>query len=144
MARQFKADGLRRTVDKIVKFFLVRRMGPPGLYLLTTRGRKTGREHSTPVSLVEDGGKRWLVAPYGPVDWVLNARAAGQVTLTRHGRVEQAGIRELPAGEAGPVLRKYLAATPIVQPFFDARPESSEADFTAEAPKHPVFELAPQ
>jgi hypothetical protein len=28
-------------------------------------------------------GRRWLVAAYGPGNWVRNARAAGEVTLSR-------------------------------------------------------------
>ena len=30
----------------------------------------TGNIYSTPVSLIEEGDKRWLVAPYGQVNWV--------------------------------------------------------------------------
>ena len=45
-------------------------LGPKSNYLLTTRGRKSGRRHTTPVSLVIDNGQRWLVAPYGAVGWV--------------------------------------------------------------------------
>lgn len=58
----------------------------PHSYLLTTRGRRTGQTRRNPVVLVEGDGRRWLVAPYGPVSWVHNARAAGQVHLTRRGR----------------------------------------------------------
>jgi hypothetical protein len=36
-----------------------------------------------PVVLVEEKKKRWLVAPYGEVDWVKNARASGFVNLTK-------------------------------------------------------------
>ena len=57
-------------------------------HLLTARGRKTGRARTNPVILVKQGKQRWLVAPYGAVSWVLNARAAGQVTL-RRGRDRQ-------------------------------------------------------
>jgi F420H(2)-dependent quinone reductase len=35
--------------------------------LLTVRGRKSGQPHTVPVLLVEQGGQRWLVAPYGMV-----------------------------------------------------------------------------
>ena len=36
----------------------------PRSYLLTTRGRKTGRPRTNPVVPVEHGGRRWLVAAY--------------------------------------------------------------------------------
>ena len=51
--------------------------------LLTVRGRKSGQPHTVPVLLVEQDGKRWLVAPYGVVQWVRNIRVAGTATLTR-------------------------------------------------------------
>src|SRR5581483_11064117 len=51
--------------------------------ILTVPGRKTGQLHSTPVDVIEVGGQRWLVAGYGPANWVLNTRAHEQVTLSR-------------------------------------------------------------
>jgi deazaflavin-dependent oxidoreductase (nitroreductase family) len=72
-------------------------------YMLTVRGRKTGRAYSTPVLLIEDG-ERWLVAPYGEVGWVRNARAAGEVEISRAGRSEKLHIEELPSEQAAPVL----------------------------------------
>ncbi len=63
-------------------------------YILTVRGRKTGRAYSTPVRLIE-GGERWLVAPYGEVGRVRNARAAGKVEIRRAGRSETLRIEEI-------------------------------------------------
>jgi deazaflavin-dependent oxidoreductase (nitroreductase family) len=114
---------------------------PGPTYLLTVPGRRTGRLLSTPVTLVEDGGRRWLVAPYGDVAWARSARAAGRVTLSRGSRSETLSIRELPAGEAAPVLQRYVTRVPITRPYFDARPDSPLAAFVAEAPRHPAFEL---
>ena len=62
---------------------LVRAGLVPRSYLLTTRGRKTGQARTNPVVPVEHGGRRWLVAPYGPVPWVDNAGATGRVSLAR-------------------------------------------------------------
>ena len=56
-------------------------VSPPHTYLLTLRGRKSGHPYSTPVTLVEEAGERWLVAPFGEVGWVRNARAAEQGNL---------------------------------------------------------------
>jgi hypothetical protein len=50
---------------------------------VTVTGRRSGRLSSTPVALVEEGDQRWLGAPAAEVSWVRNARAAGQVTLSR-------------------------------------------------------------
>ena len=59
-------------------FSVLAQIGIGPAHLLTTRGRKTGRLRTTPVILVVHGQQRWLVAPYGAVPWVLNARAAGR------------------------------------------------------------------
>ena len=104
-------------------------------------GRRTGRPYSLPVILVQDGGNRWLVAPYGPVPWVLNARAAGKVTLQRGRDHHEYRIREVTAQEAGPVLKSYLAVATATRPYFKATKDSPIADFIAEADHHPVFEL---
>jgi len=89
--------------------------------MLTVRGRKSGQLHSTPVTLVEDE-ERWLVAPYGDVGWVQNARSAGEVTLSRAGRGETLRIDEVAPEEAAPVLRDYLKRVSVARPYFDVNP----------------------
>jgi deazaflavin-dependent oxidoreductase (nitroreductase family) len=112
-------------------------------HILTVRGRKTGRRHSTPVQLVIEGGRRWLVAPYGEREWVKNARAAGEVELTRARRTTRHAVEELGPEEAAPVLRQYLRTTPIVKRFFGVTADAPLEAFAAEAPRHPVFRLDP-
>lgn len=109
-------------------------------YLLTVRGRKTGRAYSTPVILIEDDD-RWLVAPYGDVSWVRNARAAGEVEIRRAGRSETLPIEEATPEQAAPVLKQYLKRVQVVRPFFDVTTNSSLEEFVTEAPRHPVFRL---
>ncbi len=116
-------------------------MGPKHRYLLTVRGRKTGKEYSAPVTLIERSGKRYLVAPYGEMNWVRNARAAGRVTLARGKRSETLSIAQVSPEESAPVLKEYLAVEPITGPYFDARLDSPLEAFVAEAPRHPVFLL---
>jgi deazaflavin-dependent oxidoreductase (nitroreductase family) len=113
----------------------------PHTYLLTVPGRKSGQTYSTPVTLVEENGRRWLVAPYGEVSWVRNARAAGQVTLNRGRRSETVALVALPPDDAAPVLKRYLAQIAVVRPFFDVNPQSDLHEFAAEAPRHPVFRI---
>jgi len=79
MARTYRLPPRRRTLNRLVRVLLSIGLGPPRTYLLTVRGRRSGRLYSTPVTLVEDGGLRWLVAPYGDVAWARNAKAAGEV-----------------------------------------------------------------
>ena len=69
--------------------------------MLTTTGRKTGRTLTHPATVVQDGQRRWLVAPYGAVSWVHNVRAAGRVSLARRRDRGDYAVRELPAAEAG-------------------------------------------
>jgi len=109
-------------------------------YVLTGPGWASGRLHSTPVTLVENG-ERWLVAPYGAVAWVRNARAAGGVELRRDGHTEALRIEEASPGQAAPVLREYLRRVAVTRPFFDVRPDSPVEASVAEAPRHPVFRL---
>src|SRR5437764_8210549 len=142
MARRYVRSRVRRIANGFVALLVRLRLGPKETYLMTVRGRKTGKPYTTPVTLVEEGTQRWLVAPYGPVSWVRNARAAGRVTLRRRGRTEAAVVTEVDARAAAPVLQKYLAAIRIVRPYFDVTPDSPIEDFVAEAPRHPVFALS--
>ena len=141
MADTYRLGLGRRAANRLVRLLLRLGLLPGPTYLLIVRGRRTGRPISTPVTLVEEGGSRWLVAPYGDVGWVRNARAAGQVTLSRGSRSETLPIRELGPAEAAPVLQRYVTRVPITRPYFDARPESPITAFEAEAPRHPVFRL---
>jgi deazaflavin-dependent oxidoreductase (nitroreductase family) len=141
VAAAYRLSPSRRAINRVVRLLLRVGLMPGPTYLLTVPGRRTGRPFSTPVTLVEEQGSRWLVAPYGDVGWVRNARAAGRVTLSRGGRSETLPIRELPPAEAAPVLQRYVTRVPVTRPYFDATPDSPLAAFIAEAPRHPVFAL---
>ena len=93
------------------------------------------------MTLVEEGTNRWLVAPDGKVSWVRNARAAGQVTLSRGRHSETVAMVELGPEERAPVLKQYVTEVPITRPFFDAIPDSTLEAFVAEAHRHPVFHI---
>ena len=114
----------------------------PHTYLLTTIGRKTGKERTHPVTVVDYDGRRWLVAPYGPVSWVHNARAAGRARLGRRGTGRDYVLREVGAAEAGPVLKQYVQVATATRPYFRATADSPVQAFVAEADRHPVFELS--
>lgn len=110
--------------------------------LLTVRGRKSGQPHTVPVVLVEQNSKRWLVAPYGVVQWVRNIRVAGTATLTRGHRSEAITVTELSAQEAAPVLKQYLShVSGGVRSYFDARRDAPIEVFEREASRHPVFQI---
>jgi deazaflavin-dependent oxidoreductase (nitroreductase family) len=141
MAATYRLSGWRRLLNGLVRTLLRVGLGPRHTYLLTVRSRRSGTPYATPVTLVEEGTNRWLVAPYGEVAWVRNARAAGQVTLSHGRRSETVAIVELGPAEAAPILKQYVTEVPITRPFFDARPDSPPEAFVAEAPRHPVFRI---
>lgn len=142
MTEAYRLGRARRLVNSLVKGLL--RLGLAGghTYLLSVSGRRSGRTFSTPVILVENG-ERWLVAPYGEVNWVRNARAAGRVTLSRGRHRDQVKISEVGSQESAPVLREYLRRVRTVRPFFDVSPDSPLEAFAAEAGRHPVFRIEP-
>lgn len=141
MTKPYKAGPFQRILNRVVRGMVRLGVGDPQIHLLTVRGRKSGRAYSTPVNLTEEGGTRWLVSPYGEVAWVRNARVSGEVTLTRRNKSETVGIEEVTGPEAAPILRSYLKATGMVQPYFDATPDSPLEAFEAEASRHPVFRI---
>lgn len=143
VTKTYRLGPARRAVNRAMAAFVRAGLGPRRTYLLTVAGRTTGRPCTTPVSLVERDGERWLVAPYGEVSWVRNARAAGVVTVRRGRRVEQLVAREVTPDVAAPVLREYVRQEAVVRPFVAAAPTDPVEAFAAIAPRHPVFALAP-
>lgn len=142
MARSGPPTGTTRGVLNAVMTRVLRLgLGPPGVWLLTTRGRRTGKPHSTPVSLVEDETGSYLVSPYGTSAWVYNARAAGSVTVRRGKRSQTLPITELDAAQSAPILKRYVQQQRIVRPWFDAPHDGPVEAFAAEADRHPVFRL---
>src|SRR5215211_6223196 len=112
MERYYRLNLPRRLVNVLVRPLVRLGIVLRHTYILTVPGRRTGRRYSTPVTLVEEGAERWLVAPYGERSWVKNARASGWVELSRAGRTERVRVTPLAPTEAAPVLRAYVAAVP--------------------------------
>jgi deazaflavin-dependent oxidoreductase (nitroreductase family) len=143
MPKAYRLTPLRRLANVLMRLLLRLGLAPRTTMLLTVPGRRSGTPRSTPVTLVERDGQRWLVAPYGPVGWVRNARAAGQVVLSRGRRSETVRIKELAPEAAAPILKTYLERVPITRSYFDAAPDAPIAAFVAEAARHPVFQIVP-
>ena len=106
MAKTYRVTPFARFGNTMSGLMISIGLGPKGMKLLTVPGRKSGIPRTTPVNTIETNGTRWLVAPYGEVGWVLNARAAGVVTLRRGKKIEELKIREAPPEEAAPVLQQ--------------------------------------
>jgi deazaflavin-dependent oxidoreductase (nitroreductase family) len=143
MAKTYQLGPARRAVNALMKPLVRLGVGGKSTYLLTTTGRRTSQQRTTPVILVEDDGERWLVSPYGMVAWVHNVRARPEVTL-RHGRREEMlHAEEVDPVAAGPVLQRYVRSARVTAPFFDAKGDGPVEKFIEEAPRHPVFKLTP-
>jgi deazaflavin-dependent oxidoreductase (nitroreductase family) len=81
-------------------------------HLLSVRGRTSGIERMTPVSLVTVDGNRYIVAAFADADWVRNTRAAGTGSLARGRRQDDVALIEIPEDARGPILRAFVAQVP--------------------------------
>lgn len=111
--------------------------------LLTVPGRKSGLPRTTPVTILEWNGERYLQSPFGEVDWVRNLRVAGGATLTRGRQAETISVVEVPSAEAAQVYKATIASYPaLIKGSFDVTPDSPLADFEREAAlRHPMFRI---
>lgn len=142
MAKKYTLDGATKTFNGLLKGLIGMGMPFGKTVILTVPGRKTGEPRSTPITLQVEGGRRYAMAPYGEVGWVQNVRAAGgRARMKSRGRDETVRLQPVPAAVAGPLLKKYMEAFTRVQPYFEAKPGDPVERFTAEADKHPVFEI---
>ena len=82
-------------------------MGPNAL--LTVRGRKSGLPRSTPVTIVEEAGRRWVFGVFGEAEWVRNLRVARRATVTARRRKEDVMAVEQGPDEAIAFFRDGLA-----------------------------------
>jgi deazaflavin-dependent oxidoreductase (nitroreductase family) len=84
--------------------------------ILTTRGRKTGKEIPTPLLYVEQDGKLYLVASFGGNDeapgWYKNLIANPDVSVERDRQTSRYRARSLTTEEAGKVWPKLLELYP--------------------------------
>jgi len=143
MAKTYRVNAFVRISNAMTTWLLRMGVKMGTMTLLTVRGRTSGKMRTTPVTLVELGGDRLLIAPFGTVNWVRNLRAAGSATLRRGRHRERVSAVELSNQEAAPILKQSLAGAPsYVTNYFDVTPDSPLADFEREAPRHPVFRLS--
>jgi len=120
---------------------LLLRLGLPigSQRLLTIRGRRSGLPRSTPISVVVLDGRRYVVAALPGMDWVKNARAAGDGVMARGRHRECIRLVELPVEERGPVLRAFLEQVPGGVKYFGVSPDPDV--LAASAVRYPVFRV---
>jgi deazaflavin-dependent oxidoreductase (nitroreductase family) len=84
-----------RVFSRILKVLLVAGIPLGFNKLVTIRGRKSGLPRTTPLAVIAVGGRRWVWAPWGEVQWVRNLRAAGRATIAVRARSEEVSATEL-------------------------------------------------
>jgi hypothetical protein len=135
----------RNVFNKIVQGLTRLGVSVWGSRVLEHRGRSSGKLFRTPVNLLDYQGAQYLVSPRGETQWVRNVRHAdGHLVLIlgRHRQLRTA--TEVPVADSVPILRSYLKRWKFeVGMFFDdIGPDSDDAEWAAEASRHPVFALA--
>ncbi|MFI9404934.1 nitroreductase family deazaflavin-dependent oxidoreductase [Nocardia sp. NPDC052316] len=98
----------------------------PGFALVQHKGRKSGRDYRTPVSVFERDGVYRIALTYGrDTDWVKNITAAGAFTLHTRGRAIELidpAVRHDPSVRwAPPVVRQWVKAL-SAEYYLEARP----------------------
>jgi deazaflavin-dependent oxidoreductase (nitroreductase family) len=139
MAAEYRLGFFRRTINALVRAGLRLGLGEKNTRMLTVAGRKTGKPMSTPVTLVVEGDREWIVAPYGERQWVKNLRASGRANLARGRSKRDIRVREVSYEEAVPVMRAYVNRVPVTRKYWEVAPDSSDEAYLEVARKHPVF-----
>jgi deazaflavin-dependent oxidoreductase (nitroreductase family) len=140
MAKQYQHSLMFITGNLFMRSMLALGISLNGSALITVPGRKTGRPHSTPITMVEFQGQRYVQSPFGSVNWVRNLRAAGTATLSWGRRHETVAATELTPEQAAPVIKSMLPRAPkVIRDYFDVTPESSLEEIIRDAPNHPMF-----
>jgi deazaflavin-dependent oxidoreductase (nitroreductase family) len=140
---EFRAPtAIERGFNRVFGFLVGLGLGYSYNYLLQGRGRKSGRLYSTPIDLLELGGKRFLVAPRGRTQWVRNAEAAREVTLKKGKTQLRFRLRPIPDADKPEILKAYLDNFKReVQRYFPVPAGSPAQAFADLTQSYPVFEL---
>jgi hypothetical protein len=97
-----------RLFSPVLKFLLRARVPLGYNRLVTIRGRKSGRPRTAAIAGLDVGGRRWVWAPWGEVNWVRHPRAAGRATVAVQGRNEEVRATELDPAERVVFFRDVL------------------------------------
>lgn len=108
--------------------------GIGGAETLTVKGRRTGNPQSVPVIPVEVEGTVYLVCPRGETEWVRNARANPEVSITNKRGSRTYRASEVPVADRSPYIAAYRKkAGRTVEAYWKKLPDDKD---------HPVFRLA--
>jgi len=139
-----KPTSLERLFNRVFGLLVGLGIGLKHNYLLQVRGRKSGKVYSTPVDVLDDSGRLFLVCPRGRAQWVLNAEASGRVTLKHGTSIREFALRAVSDSEKAPILKNYLDRFKLtVQRYFPIPAGSAPEAFSPYLAQYPVFELTP-
>jgi deazaflavin-dependent oxidoreductase (nitroreductase family) len=119
-------------------------LSPQGGQLLTVRGRKSGKDMTTPVNPMAFQSAEYLVAPRGDTHWTKNLRAAGRAQLRLGRKKRQITVaHELENSEKPPVLLAYLDRWGKITKtqFGITWPNPSEEDVARVCARTPMFSI---
>lgn len=120
--------------------------GRDGPVVLTVTGRKSGKPRSTPITPMTVDGQRYVVGGFPGADWVRNARANPEVTLTQRRQPGRVRMVELTAEEARPLLRRFPELVPTGVDFMKNAglvTQGTPEEFEALAGRCAVFRFDP-
>lgn len=140
MAKKYEVTPTIRRVNTMTSFLARRGWGRQEL--LTTTGRKSGEPRQVPITPITVDDTEYLVAPYGSVAWVRNARAMPEVTI-RRGRKTRSAVLVDVTGEAPEVLMAYWEREGFVHQYMDVPEAPTVDDFAASGTSYPVFRVEP-
>jgi F420H(2)-dependent quinone reductase len=115
------AEGVVRGFSRLhTQLYRTFGLAGPGAFrstlILTTKGRKSGKEIATPLLYVEEDGKLYIVASFGGNDtapgWYKNLLVQPDVTVEREKESAAYRARSLGTDEAGKIWPKLLALYP--------------------------------
>jgi deazaflavin-dependent oxidoreductase (nitroreductase family) len=160
--RERIARRLFRLVNPLARRMIVAGVptGAPNV-LLVVRGRRSGIERTTPVTLLDFEGHSYVQATYGAPGWGRNLRAAGEATMIRPGGGRgPVHAVEIAPDDAAAILRRALEPYRQVRVLrrllgarvrppvgllrrYRIRIDDTPQDYLTEARRHPLFELRP-
>jgi F420H(2)-dependent quinone reductase len=137
-----RADAMARRLSRLWAAVFGLGLAPERWVTLEVAGRRSGRRTRFPLGMADWNGGWYLVPMLGErSNWVQNVRAAGGQATLRHGRARRCLLIEVPVGERGPILRRYLDRVPGGRPHIPASRDAPLAAFDAIAPRYPVFRV---
>ncbi|HVH54030.1 MAG TPA: hypothetical protein VNA32_07860 [Actinomycetota bacterium] len=144
MPKAYRHTAFKRIGNGLLARIVRRGRGPKPMHVVTVRGRKSGKEYSTPFWLLERPDGWYWVSVFGETNTIKNARAAGHVTVSRGATRDEVRLVEVPVESRLPFLHEYVAAntSSMVRTYF-ASPTTSDDELEALARDHTVFKLEP-